>query len=209
MVKLCALVRYLGVSSVLLLGGGSALLFAETIEVSLYKMQFVPAQITISKGDTVRWLNQEKRQYHSVWFEQLGDPEAEYFFPEESVTRTFNEAGVFPYRCGPHPKMTGTVIVKEARSASDPKIVDSARQQELTYMVKQDCGSCHGMLLKGGLGPALLPENLKQYSVADISAIILYGRPGTPMPPWKGILSELDANWIANSLKAGVIHQDD
>lgn len=204
-----ALACFLGICSVFFLGGGSTLLLAETVEVSLYKKQFVPAQITINKGDTVRWLNNEKRQYHSVWFEQLGEPETEYFFPEESVTKTFNDVGVFPYRCGPHPKMTGVVIVRDPNSAPVKNTVDRTRQAELKYLVRQDCGSCHGMRLKGGLGPALLPENIKQYSVADLSAVILYGRPGTPMPPWKEILSTEDADWIANTLKTGAILQDD
>ena len=29
-----------------------------------------------------------------------------------------------------------------------------SRQAELTHLVKHDCGSCHGMTMKGGLGPA-------------------------------------------------------
>jgi len=175
---------------------------AELIEVGILKMRFVPEHITIKQGDTVRWLNQEKRQYHSVWFESLGEPEGEYFFPEEFVERKFEDAGKFAYRCGPHPKMLGTVTVQPAPA---PKIQDpnAHRKSELTYMVKQDCGSCHGMLLKGGLGPALLSKSLDVYSLEDLQAIILHGRPGTPMPPWKGILSGKDANWIAEQLKSG------
>ena len=38
---------------------------------------------------------------------------------------------------------------------------DATRQAELRYLLKQDCGSCHGMTMKGGLGPALLPQTLK------------------------------------------------
>jgi cytochrome c55X len=30
---------------------------------------------------------------------------------------------------------------------------DAARQHELIRMVRQDCGSCHGLHLTGGLGP--------------------------------------------------------
>ncbi|WP_197473074.1 cytochrome c, partial [Oleiphilus sp. HI0123] len=90
------------------------------------------------------------------------------------------------------------VIVKKAELK-----VSEERALELDYLVKQDCGSCHGMLFKGGLGPALLPENIKAYSVEDLMAVILHGRPGTPMPPWKAILSEADANWIAKALKSG------
>ena len=38
--------------------------------------------------------------------------------------------------------------------------VPPERQDQLRYLLRQDCGSCHGMTLKGGLGPALLPDNL-------------------------------------------------
>jgi plastocyanin len=86
---------------------------ADTVEVTILKMQFQPQEITVKKGDTVRWVNREKRQYHSVWFEQAGDPEPDYFFPEESYERKFPDMGSFPYRCGPHPEMTGTVHVVE------------------------------------------------------------------------------------------------
>ncbi|MFQ5643878.1 MAG: plastocyanin/azurin family copper-binding protein [Thiogranum sp.] len=75
--------------------------------------RFTPQEITIKRGETVRWENREKRQYHSVWFEASGEPEPEYFFPEESYQRTFDAGGDFPYRCGPHPEMTGTVHVTD------------------------------------------------------------------------------------------------
>ncbi len=77
---------------------------------------------------------------------------------------------------------------------------------QLTHIVKQDCGSCHGMTLKGGLGPALLAENLQQKSILFIQNTILYGRSGTAMPPWKTLLTEQEALWIAEQLKQGNIH---
>jgi len=79
--------------------------------VTIKGYQFIPQEITIKRGQTLRWENREKRQYHSVWFEALGEEEPDYFFPDESYERKFNKAGSFPYRCGPHPKMTGTVHV--------------------------------------------------------------------------------------------------
>jgi plastocyanin len=82
------------------------------VEVEIFKFQFLPQEITVNVGDTVRWTNKEKRQYHSVWFEQSGDPEPDYFFPGETYLRLFDQAGSFPYRCGPHPEMTGIVHVK-------------------------------------------------------------------------------------------------
>ncbi len=81
-------------------------------EVDIIKFKFTPAEITINKGDKVVWTNKEKRQYHSVWFEALGEPEPDYLFPGDSYERVFKEAGDFPYRCGPHPEMRGMVHVK-------------------------------------------------------------------------------------------------
>lgn len=80
---------------------------------------------------------------------------------------------------------------------------DAARQSELTALVRQDCGSCHGMTLKGGLGSALLPKNVAHLEAGGIAQIILDGVPGKPMPPWRGLISEADALWIAERLKEG------
>lgn len=79
------------------------------------------------------------------------------------------------------------------------------RKAQLNHIVKQDCGSCHGMTLKGGLGPALLPEDLKEKPVPFLQHTILYGRAGTAMPPWKTLLTEQEALWISQQLKAGKI----
>lgn len=74
--------------------------------------KFIPQDITIKRGEKIRWENREKRQYHSVWFEALGEEEPEdYLFSGDTYNREFKKVGTFPYRCGPHPKMTGTVRV--------------------------------------------------------------------------------------------------
>ncbi len=80
-------------------------------QVIIKDFKFIPQEITIKRGQTINWDNQEKRQYHSVWFEALGEEEPDYFFPEENYQREFKQTGTFPYRCGPHPKMTGIVHV--------------------------------------------------------------------------------------------------
>ncbi len=38
--------------------------------------------------------------------------------------------------------------------------ISTQRQQELLHLLKHDCGSCHGMTLKGGLGPDLTTKRL-------------------------------------------------
>ena len=84
---------------------------------------------------------------------------------------------------------------------------DAARQNELLYFIKHDCGSCHGMTLKGGLGPALLPETLAAKPKDYLVTTILEGRPNTAMPPWKTMLSQDDASWITEQLQNGSIQQ--
>ncbi len=77
------------------------------------------------------------------------------------------------------------------------------RRATLVHIVRQDCGSCHGLTLKGGLGPALLPETLADKPVESLAATIIHGRPGTPMPPFLGIVSDAEAQWIVERLVAG------
>lgn len=77
------------------------------------------------------------------------------------------------------------------------------RQQELVRMVRQDCGSCHGLRLTGGLGPALTPDALAGKPFDSMVATIYGGRPGTPMAPWKAMISPADALWITQQLFAG------
>lgn len=82
-------------------------------------------------------------------------------------------------------------------------VPDTGRQQALVRMVRQDCGSCHGMRLTGGLGPALTAAALAGKPVEALETTIYGGRPGTPMAPWSAMLSESDAHWIAEQLLTG------
>lgn len=85
----------------------------EVVEVGIAKMQFSPQRVKIRPGDTIKWVNNEKRDNHSILFEKENLPESERFFPGESWQRSFEKPGVYPYRCGPHPEMTGVVEVAE------------------------------------------------------------------------------------------------
>ncbi|MGD9785635.1 MAG: cytochrome c [Hyphomicrobiaceae bacterium] len=78
--------------------------------------------------------------------------------------------------------------------------ITAERAAELRHLVRHDCGSCHGMTLKGGLGPDIRAARLAGIDPATIAAIILDGVPGKPMPPWRSLLSSDEAFWIANYL---------
>ena len=73
----------------------------------------------------------------------------------------------------------------------------------LERLVLQDCGSCHGLTLKGGLGPDIRPHSLSHYDADVLQSVILDGIPGTPMPPWRPLLDEDEAAWIAEYLLNG------
>lgn len=81
--------------------------------------------------------------------------------------------------------------------------IPQARVAELEHMVVQDCGSCHGLTMKGGLGKPLTPQALDGADPEGLAAIILDGVPGTAMPPWRPLISESEALWIANRLLTG------
>lgn len=70
-------------------------------------------------------------------------------------------------------------------------------------MIKQDCGSCHGLTLKGGLGLPITPDALKNKDETALFLIIKEGKPGTAMPPWKPLLSDDDIRQIVHYLKEG------
>jgi cytochrome c55X len=81
----------------------------------------------------------------------------------------------------------------------------AGRQAELLHRLKHDCGSCHGMTLKGGLGPSLLPDALTGKDSESLVAIVLHGVPGTPMPPWGREISAAEAAWLVARLKRGIV----
>lgn len=86
-------------------------------------------------------------------------------------------------------------------AANLPSAVPPERAGELRHLLTQDCGSCHGLTLSGGLGPALKPENLEGKPVEFLAYTILNGRPGTAMPPWSSFFTESEGLWLARELK--------
>ncbi len=78
--------------------------------------------------------------------------------------------------------------------------ISAQRAAELEHMLIQDCGSCHGLKMKGGLGTPLTPEALVGADPDTLAYIILEGVPGTAMPAWHTLLSDQEAHWIAQYL---------
>ncbi len=87
-----------------------------------------------------------------------------------------------------------------AATAAPP---DAARQDELRALLIQDCGSCHGLTLRGGLGPPLHRAALTGKPRELLEASIQHGRPGTAMPSWAGLLSADEVRWLVDLLLDG------
>lgn len=75
------------------------------------------------------------------------------------------------------------------------------RQTTLRNLLNHDCGACHGLTLKGGLGPSLLPEALAEKPDELLISTILEGRKGTAMPPWQPFMSKDEAAWLVGVLR--------
>jgi cytochrome c55X len=101
----------------------------------------------------------------------------------------------------PEPAGAAAVLMLVGLQAGAPT---PERQAELLHRLKHDCGSCHGMTLKGGLGPSLLPEALAGKDSDGLAAIVRHGVPGTPMPPWGVEVSAAEAAWLVERLKRGI-----
>ena len=97
-----------------------------------------------------------------------------------------------------------SALAADAPGSNGGQPVSVTRQQELAKFLRQDCGSCHGLTLRGGLGPALTPEALTGKPAAYLKAMILDGRRGTAMPGWRPLLAEAEAAWLAEQLLRGV-----
>lgn len=94
--------------------------------------------------------------------------------------------------------MLETVALALSLAAVTPE-----RAAELEHIVRQDCGSCHGLRLTGGLGHPITPQALAGRDADGLAEIILDGLPGTAMPPWRPLLTEDEAGWIADYLLKG------
>ena len=97
--------------------------------------------------------------------------------------------------------LSGLLLTGAAAAAEPPT---GARRDALMHLLRQDCGSCHGLTMKGGLGPPLLPRTLAGKPDAALVEAILDGRAGTPMPPWRFSLDTEEAAWMVRRLKQGL-----
>lgn len=84
---------------------------SSVVVIEIAKMSFGEARVTIPAGTTVRWINRDPVPHTST--SDDGTWESPILQPGESWEYTFQEPGVYPYHCLPHPFMTASVVVGE------------------------------------------------------------------------------------------------
>ncbi|MCC7045503.1 MAG: cytochrome c [Alphaproteobacteria bacterium] len=88
-----------------------------------------------------------------------------------------------------------------AQPAPAGELLTPQRQVELRHLLDHDCGSCHGLTRRGGLGPALSATALSDRDDDFLIDTILLGRRGTPMAPWGSELTREDARWLVDRMR--------
>ena len=82
---------------------------AATVDVSIADFAFDPATAESTAGGVVGWTNADSAP-HSVVLDD-GSCSTETLANGQSGALVFNRPGSYPYHCGIHPQMTGTVEV--------------------------------------------------------------------------------------------------
>jgi plastocyanin len=102
-------IRYLVAGAALLLW--SALpANAETIQVKMDKLAFIPAQVTVHVGDTIEWVNADFIPHTATARNKAWDVT---IASGKTATTAMTKAGTIDYYCRFHPNMVGKIVVQE------------------------------------------------------------------------------------------------
>lgn len=83
-----------------------------TNSVSIKDLMFSPESITVKKGTTVTWTNQDNTS-HTITADSGTGPDSGTLANGKSYSFTYDTAGTFAYHCNFHSDMHGTVVVTE------------------------------------------------------------------------------------------------
>jgi plastocyanin len=80
-----------------------------THEVSIEAVSFVPATLTVNRGDSIVWMNRDPFPHTAT---ADGGFDSRALAPDASWTLVAAVAGEIHYVCTLHPTMKGTIVVK-------------------------------------------------------------------------------------------------
>lgn len=114
-------------------------------EVALTKNCFSPTVIHVDPGATVTWANKDGVTHNVTG---AGFTFGSDDFDAATFTYRFNTAGTFPYFCGLHPGMIGTVVVGDPLALTAPASgVSLPASRAATSRSQERAGSIDGIAI--------------------------------------------------------------
>jgi plastocyanin len=81
-------------------------------QIVIDNFSFKPAQLTISAGTKVTWVNRDDVPHTATSTTKPRVIDSKTLDTDEQFSQVFNTPGTYAYFCALHPKMTGQIIVK-------------------------------------------------------------------------------------------------
>lgn len=100
---------------------------ATTKTVSIYGTTFSPKTVTITAGDTIKWVNRDN-DTHQIYGTK-GSFVSAILKQHQTYSFRFNAAGTYTYKDELHPRIKGTIVVKGA----PPTLTLAASQAYMTF----------------------------------------------------------------------------
>lgn len=93
----------------LALAGGCADREPRRHRVEIRAMKFAPAELTVSRGDVIEWVNLDAFPHTAT---AAGAFDSATIATQATWQYTADQSGTFAYVCTLHPTMTGTLVVR-------------------------------------------------------------------------------------------------
>jgi len=85
---------------------------AGSTEVTISDFLFQPEDLTVAAGTTVTWTNEDRAPHAIQDDSDLAAEESPALARGDTFQLTYDEPGTYPYLCGIHNYMTGTITVE-------------------------------------------------------------------------------------------------
>ena len=90
------------------------------------------------------------------------------------------------------------VLTAAAATGTEEPVSGESGSEYTGALYATHCASCHGTSRLGGIGPALLPENLRRLKPEKAVKVIANGAPASQMPAFDGTLTESQIALLAD-----------
>lgn len=87
----------------------------KTHDVKINDMAFDPDKLEIQVGETVKWTNEDDRDHTVTCKQKEGGFKSGNLGNGDTFEQKFDKAGKYSYTCSYHPRMKGTITVKDGK----------------------------------------------------------------------------------------------